>query len=125
MIRQRELLTPERVQGRRRSRPVQVLLLVGLIGLLPVQAGCYHYRVIAPEPDPATDYEHRRVHAYLWGLLQSDDVEATDCLSNALDEVRITTNLGYAVVSVLTLGIWVPLEVQWRCAKEPSPNGVI
>lgn len=100
-------------------------LMLLFVGLLFIQMGCYHYHVTAPKPDPATDYEHRTAHAFLWGLIQSDNVRATDCVSNALDEVHITTNFGYAIVSVATLGIWVPLDVEWRCAKEPSLNGQI
>lgn len=99
--------------------------LVLIVCFLSLQTGCYHYHVTAPKPDPATDYEHRTVHSYFWGLIQSDNVRAEDCLSNALDEVHITTNFGYSVLSVATLGIWMPLDVGWRCAKEPSPNGEI
>ncbi len=101
------------------------LWILLVICLLFIQTGCYHYHVTAPKPDPATDYEHRTVHSFLWGLIQSDNVRATDCVSNALDEVHITTNFGYSIVSVATLGMWVPLDVEWRCAKEPSPNGQI
>ena len=43
--------------------------------------------------------------------------------SNGLDEVRISTNLGYPFVSVATLGIWVPLDVEWRCARLPVQEG--
>ena len=39
--------------------------------------------------------------------------------SNGLDEARISTNLGYLILSVATLGIWVPLDVEWRCARLP------
>lgn len=105
-----------------RPRRLRWLLLACLV--LPLQAGCYHYRVVVPGPDPATDYERRTVHALFWGLLQ-EDTPATDCLSNALDEVRVTTNLGYLAVSVASLGIWVPMQVSWRCAKEDAPVGDI
>jgi hypothetical protein len=85
--------------------------------------GCYHYRVVAPDPEPATEYENRVVNSLFWGLMQAKDISADDCLSNALDEVRVTTNLVYSVVSVATLGIWMPMNVQWRCAKEPLQEG--
>lgn len=98
--------------------------IVLVLCFLSLQAGCYHYRVVAPKPDPATDYEHRTVHALFWGLVQQD-VPSDDCVSNAMDEVRVTTNFGYLVVSVVTLGIWVPLDVEWRCAKIPPSEGEI
>ena len=91
---------------------------------LPALVGCYHYRVVSPTPEPATDYESRTVHAFLWGLVQ-EDVAAADCVSDAMDEVRVSTNMGYLLVSVASLGVWVPLEVEWRCAKAPLQEGEI
>ena len=44
-------------------------------------------------------------------------VIAENCESNALDEVRVSTNFGFALVTVLSLGIWQPIEVNWRCAE--------
>lgn len=109
----------------RRAGPAGRPLLLLLVIVLPaVQASCYHYRIVAPEPDPATDYERRTVHSLFWGLVQQD-VPTSDCVSNAMDEVRVTTNFAYLAASVATLGIWVPLQVEWRCAKLPSPEGDI
>jgi len=106
-------------------RAVSRFVLVVVV-LIPVVCcpGCYHYRVTAPQPDPATQYERRMVQAFLWGMLQQD-TRALDCKSNALDEVRVTTNLGYLLASVLTLGIWAPMDVEWRCAKPPVREGVL
>lgn len=98
--------------------------ILGVLVLVLGSQGCYHYRVTPPDPDPATDYERRTVHAFAWGLVQ-EDVRAVDCVSNALDEVRVTTNFGYLAASVVTLGVWVPLQVEWRCAKKPPPDGKI
>lgn len=103
---------------------LKIFLLV-LLFITPLTTGCYHYRVIAPDPDPATEYEKRTVHSLFWGLLQARDISADDCLSNALDEVRVSTNLGYSAISVATLGIWMPMDVRWRCAKEALIDGEI
>ncbi len=84
--------------------------------------GCYHFRVTAPQPNPATEYEQRTVHVLFWGLLQQD-TRAVDCQRNALDEVTATTNLGYLLISVATAGIWVPMQVRWKCAKDPVQEG--
>lgn len=100
----------------------RMALVAVVVATIAGGPGCYHFRVTAPQPDPATEYEQRTVHALFWGLLQTD-TRAVDCESNALDEVRVTTNFGYALVSVATLGIWVPMDVEWRCAKEPSGEG--
>lgn len=94
---------------------------------LALNAGCYHYRVRVPDPTPATEPQHKTVHSLAWGLLSKpQDVNAITCApSNALDEVRVTTNFGYTLLTALTLGFWSPLRVEWRCAKQPEEEGVI
>lgn len=82
-------------------------------------SGCYHYRITVPDSDPATDYESRTMHTFFWGLLNDPEKQvAEDCRSNSIDEVRVSTNFGYALVTVVTLGIWAPIDVEWRCGKE-------
>ena len=95
-----------------------------VLAFLLVAEGCYHFRVTAPSPDPATEYQSRTVHSFFWGLIQ-ESVPANDCASNALDEVTMTTNLGYSVISVVTLGIWMPMNVRWRCARQEAPDSSI
>ena len=106
---------------RRRARAAALALAWSLA------AGCYHYHVVAPESDPATEPQRRTVHAIAWGLVAKPPVtRAADCApSNALDGVHVKHNLGYTLITVLTLGFWAPMEVEWRCAKEPGEGGVI
>lgn len=100
---------------------------IALALVCAVTAGCYHYHVVAPEPDPATEPQRRTVHAIAWGLVGKPDVtRAANCApSNALDRVRVTNNLGYTLITVLSLGFWAPVQVEWRCAKAPGDGGVI
>lgn len=98
--------------------------LAAVVALLLLQSGCYHYHVFSLPRDPATDYERETVVAYFWGLMQPDTA-AEDCVSGALNEVKVSTNFAYLVASVATLGVVVPLEVSWRCAKEPPVDGEI
>jgi hypothetical protein len=85
--------------------------------------GCSTTTVSVPHPDPVTEYRERNTtaHTFFWGLVQDPQtVVATNCESNSLDNVRVSTNYGYALVTVLSLGIWSPLEVNWRCAEAPD-----
>jgi hypothetical protein len=84
-------------------------------------SGCYHYRVVTPDA-PATEYHRKTLHGMFWGLLQHD-ADVGDCVSDALVEVRVRNNAGYMLLSVVTLGIWAPLDVEWRCAKIPAIEG--
>ncbi len=93
---------------------------------------CYHYRVSSAKSDPGTEYQRKTVHSYLWGAVQKRDngidVVATNCDAvniNKLDEVRVTTNLGYALITVVSLGIWSPMQIEWKCAKPCTTVGEI
>ncbi len=84
--------------------------------------GCYHTRIIASD-SPATDYEKHTMYALAWGLVQTNVLpDSCHCPSNALAEVRYSSNLGYSLITVITLGFWSPVEVEWRCAKMPAPQ---
>lgn len=94
-----------------------VLILIATFSL----TGCYHYRIVTPDA-PATEYNRTTLHAMFWGLIQQD-ADVDDCVSDAMVEVRVRNNAGYMLLSVVTLGIWVPLDVEWRCAKLPAVEG--
>jgi hypothetical protein len=87
-------------------------------------AGCANYHLRSPEPNPATGYRHATLHAFLWGAIEEEKVAET-CQSNAIDEVRVQTNYGYALITVVTLGIWMPMDVAWKCRKRPLDSGEI
>jgi len=94
-----------------------------LIPFLFFNNGCYRYRVMAPDFDPATEYESQTMHSLFWGLAQTKALRPPNCAAgNGLDEVRVTTNFGYALITVATLGIWCPMKVEWRCAKPCAPE---
>ena len=85
---------------------------------------CYHYRVQAPRHDPGTEYQSQTAHNLFWGLAKSKDIKPANCeKSNALDEVYISTNFGYALLTVATLGIWCPVKIQWKCSKPCNKTG--
>jgi hypothetical protein len=95
--------------------------------------GCYHHRVLASKGNSATSYATKNVYSLFWGLAKKPNIDVSHqdgaatqppgtCESNAINEVRVTSNLGYAAVTVLTLGIYSPLKVQWMCATEPPPR---
>lgn len=79
--------------------------------------GCYHYRVTPASTAPADDGHSTTKHAFFWGLLQ-ERAEEPNCQGNGASEVVASTNFGYALVSVVSLGIWVPMSLEWKCAKD-------
>ncbi len=97
-------------------KPVQATVCAIALAVAP---GCYHSRVILPA-QPATDPETQTVHSLWWGM-QQENVQPSNCNSNALQQVRVDWNFSYALLTVVTLGIWSPMTVQWQCAKTPAP----
>jgi hypothetical protein len=99
------------------------LLLSASVLVLSLGQGCYHYRISTSKFDPSTNYQRRHTDSFFWGLVQKD-LKATNCDSlnlKSLDEVRVTTNFGYSLITVATLGIWCPMTIEWKCPK-PCPQ---
>jgi hypothetical protein len=70
-------------------------------------------------PSPATSMEKKTIFVLFWGFNQ-ENIFATGCGDNGLEEVRISTNVGFALITVVTFGFVQPLTVQWNCAKQPQ-----
>jgi hypothetical protein len=100
--------------SRLRSRLTIILVASGIVG------GCAHYHVRSAEPNPGTELVSRPSNSALWGAVR-DDVIPHNCQTNAIDEVRVNRNAGHALVTILTLGLWAPVDVEWRCRK-PEPR---
>lgn len=103
-----------------RKHMFAVLLL--LVGLASAQ-GCASYQVRTPDSDPQVKtYEGGVMHAFFWGLLVKPQVMTAECQREAINDVVIKRNYLQDLASVLTLGIWMPAEVTYRCR---APRGDI
>jgi len=113
--------TPVRVQpSRTHSR--RLALVLGVTLTLVFLSGCYHARLVPPQTPPATALESETVWPLWWGLSQPE-IAADNCMGNGVSEAIVTTNFGFAVITVVTLGITSPVRVQWQCAKDQSGSG--
>jgi hypothetical protein len=94
-----------------------------LVSASLLSSGCYHYHVKPDRVAPSTEERAQTQVAYFWGLLQPEDIAPTNCPRGvALAEVTAHTNLGFALIGVLTLGIVLPHTLAWRCAKLPATD---
>lgn len=61
--------------------------------------------------------------SFLWGLVQPKDVNPKcDARFNHMNKVTVKNNLGFALISVVTLGIVMPQKIEWCCAPySPAP----
>jgi Bor protein len=93
------------------------------VALLFSLTGCYHYRAAFPDHGaPATLPQTVTTWSFLWGLVQQD-VQPDNCAANAVEEVTVSTNFAFDVLTIVTLGTVSPATVTWRCAK-PCPGGL-
>lgn len=87
--------------------------------------GCAYHRLVVPNPNPGDQYYHKVESTALgWGAVEERNV-ADRCETNILSEVRVRTTLGQALITVFTLGLVQPAEVQYRCSKLPTTEGTI
>lgn len=88
---------------------------------------CYTYRVTTQAQSGTEASKPVTAHAFFWGLLQKpQEIHTPVCDSlgvNGVSEVTVKTNLGYALITVVTLGIWSPMKVQWKCSKPCKKTG--
>lgn len=103
----------------RRCLAVAVILTVALSF-----SSCITYRVQTHKLE-GTEYEERRVSSLFWGILQNPKVITTpvcDSLgSPGMSEVYIRRNFGHFILSTVTLGIYNPAILKWKCSK-PCPK---
>jgi hypothetical protein len=85
-----------------------------------VFSSCYTTRV-ATLAQPGAEVSGTTVNSFFWGLVQSPKRVTTpicDSLgSNGLAEVTVKNNFGYSLITVVTLGIWSPTRIEWKCGK--------
>ena len=86
--------------------------------------GCAQYHLDMKDSDPAEKpYTGQMIHALGWGLLYKPQQITTDCnTETGINDVFVKSNYLYNLASVLTLGIWMPIEIEHRCqAAAPGP----
>jgi Bor protein len=96
-------------------RPLLLLCCVSLL------AGCAEHRLVVPIPNPGPQSGTVDSAAIGWGASQKRST--ADCPTNLIDEVRVKQNVGQALVSVLTLGFYMPTTIEYICAKVPTQIG--
>jgi hypothetical protein len=97
-----------------------------LLAAMVALQGCAEYRVSVPDSDPsqpegqAGEYIERRMDAYFWGNVLDPQVVAAECEGEGIDDLVVQRTEQQKLISVLTLGIWMPSEVRYRCKAPPA-----
>lgn len=125
-------MTRPAVRSRKR---VLSLLLVAACAVQGSACYTYHvYQIGGPQGremgnQPSTEWRYKTLNSFAWGAVRQD-LPVDNCkLANGqrlgIEEVKVEDNLGYTLATVLTLGLWAPVRVGWRCAKPPVPTGTL
>jgi len=93
--------------------------------LLAMTSGCMQYLVVAAEPRYGGQEVDRSQVSIAGGTAASPpQIVARDCgPGEQLAIARVTRNFGEGLLSWLTLGLYAPATVHYRCATQPQPEG--
>ena len=98
-----------------------------LITIVLLFSSCYTYRVATYAQAGTEVSKSVTANSFFWGLIKSPAQITTpicDSLQvNGMAEVTMKTNFGYALITVVTLGIWSPVKVEWKCSKPCKKTG--
>ena len=92
--------------------PLAVALLLG---------GCAAHYLTVANPNPGGPWTGVNSNAVAFGALERRTV--ADCPTNLIDQVRVRQSFAQSLATVLTLGIWSPTRIEYRCAKAPVEEG--
>jgi hypothetical protein len=94
-----------------------------LLAICIACSSCYSYR-IATHAQAGTGVKKVTAHNYFWGLAKQKDLTTPNCDSlgiYGMSEVRVRTNIGFALITIVTLGIYSPICLEYKCGK-PCPK---
>jgi hypothetical protein len=82
-----------------------------------------------PQNMPGTEWKSRNLNSFLWGLIRQD-LPITNCrLANGqrvgIEEIRVGRSLLQTLAAFVTLGIWAPTRISWRCCRPVSQTGIL
>ena len=105
-------------------------MTVCMAGLL-VLTGCANFQITVPDSDPirtkgqVAEYQKKTMHAFFWGLLLDPQVLAAECHGQGINDVVIHHTLAHDLAGAISLGLWMPTEVRFRCKAPPTRPGVL
>lgn len=115
-----------------------------LLALIALTSGCVNVRIARPDhwspqlnhqslayeaphnaytvSSAATTMHQTNLNVYFWGGTSQVNIDPGDCAVDGLAEVRVHRSFCDQLATLLTLGMWQPMTIQWRCAKLAQPR---
>ena len=95
-----------------------VILLITVVFL----QGCVEYRLKMMDSDPEKNsYDGQTISALLWGHIYDPQQITAGCnTETGINDVMVKSNYLYNLASVFSFGIYMPLEIHYRCQSAPG-----
>lgn len=117
------------------SKPISKRLLACLAPLLLAGCSTFHVYQVGgladsqPQNVPDTEWIYVKRNGFLWGLVRQD-LPVDNCRDTAgrrkgIEEIRVDRNAAQGLASILTLGLWTPVTIGWRCNKLEGKTGTL
>ena len=78
---------------------------------------------------PMTEWQCRTLNSFLWGLIRQDLCITDCCLGDGtrtgIEELKLEWTRLQRLAAFATLGLWTPVSISWRCAKQAGPRGTL
>lgn len=91
-----------------------------------ILSGCASFQITVPDSDPIKPKGHtegylkKTMHAYFWGWVLDPRILSAECEGQGINDVIIYRSLAHDLAGVVTLGLWMPTEVYYRCKAPPA-----
>ena len=112
-----------------KSRYLQTWWMAACMAGLLALSGCATYQVTVPDSNPIRvegqtgGYQSKTMHAFFWGLLLHPEVLSAECYGQGINDVLVVRTWLHDYVGVVTLGLWMPIYVRFRCKAPPTRPG--
>jgi len=91
---------------------------------LALQGGCANYQTRIADGKPLhQQYESSVMNAYAWGSWVSPEIMSAEECKQGMYDVVVESNYFYSLATVVTLGIWMPMDVSYRCRAPGAVDG--
>lgn len=97
-----------------------------LLMSLALTPACAEYQVTIPDSHPDDiNYKGGTMKAWVWGKWYDPEVMAAECQTEGINDVVIKRNYLHDLASVFTFGIFMPIEVNFRCESADVVEEII
>ncbi len=113
------------------TKKIRTIGIAACMAGLLVLPGCASFQITVPDSDPikpkghTAGYLKKTMHAFFWGLVLDPQVLSAECDGQGINDVIIYRTLAHDFAGVVTLGLWMPTEVYFRCKARPTRPGML